>query len=212
MKLPPEVLEVFQLMKTKGRQAYLAGGCIRDHFLNRVPKDYDWAVDANQEELLEWIPNSTKNWFGVKLRTEGKVNMDIMPMVSCIEPFTRTDNIISDLRRRLDFTFSIMAYNPKTGFISLNNAKEDCLNKIMRLNKLPGMTDEDVISSNPGLILKAINLNYRLGIEPSSMLKSLMSKHVKDLYTWRPERHDWVERHIERARQLGTSLVKEIGL
>jgi tRNA nucleotidyltransferase/poly(A) polymerase len=211
MNLPSEVLKIFQFMKSKGRQAFLAGGAVRDHFLNRTPKDYDWAIDASQEELLEWIPNTVPNWFGVKFRNEGKYHMDIMPMMIHIKPFERTSSIIDDLKTRGVFTFSTMAYNPDIGFLDPNNGKEDLLNGIMRLNAAMGLSEEEVLLSDPGLILKAISLSYRLGIMPDKHLKELFLKHRHRLETeWCPKNPEWVQRHISRARQLGTDLAKEI--
>ena len=41
-----------------GYQAYLVGGCIRDLYLGKSPKDFDVATDAHPEEVNELFRNS----------------------------------------------------------------------------------------------------------------------------------------------------------
>jgi tRNA nucleotidyltransferase/poly(A) polymerase len=44
-------LQVVQRLRTAGHTAYWAGGCVRDHLLKRVPKDYDVATSATPEQI-----------------------------------------------------------------------------------------------------------------------------------------------------------------
>ncbi len=48
--IPQEVSYVTQTLKNAGFEAFLVGGCVRDLFLNRKPKDWDVTTDAKPEE------------------------------------------------------------------------------------------------------------------------------------------------------------------
>jgi poly(A) polymerase len=45
-------------LQAEGFVAYLAGGCVRDMLLGRVPKDYDIATDAIPDKVLELFPEA----------------------------------------------------------------------------------------------------------------------------------------------------------
>jgi tRNA nucleotidyltransferase/poly(A) polymerase len=45
-------------LRSRGHQAWLVGGCVRDLVLGREPKDYDIATDAPPEEVLALFPRA----------------------------------------------------------------------------------------------------------------------------------------------------------
>ncbi|MBV9768857.1 MAG: CCA tRNA nucleotidyltransferase [Bryobacterales bacterium] len=45
-------------MRSRGFEAWLVGGCVRDLALGRDPKDYDISTDARPEELLHLFPKA----------------------------------------------------------------------------------------------------------------------------------------------------------
>ena len=51
-------LKVLYRLHNAGYEAYLVGGCIRDSFLGRMPKDFDVATDATPEQVRELFRNS----------------------------------------------------------------------------------------------------------------------------------------------------------
>src|SRR5579862_9826940 len=63
-------------LKSRGFQAYLVGGCVRDLLLGREPADYDVSTDARPEQILEIYPGAHQVGaaFGVVLviKTVGK--------------------------------------------------------------------------------------------------------------------------------------------
>lgn len=46
-------VEVVRCLRQAGFQALWAGGCVRDHLLGRVPKDFDVATDARPQQVRE---------------------------------------------------------------------------------------------------------------------------------------------------------------
>ena len=46
------------MLRGRGHQAYLVGGCVRDLLLGRVPADYDVATDATPQGVMEIFPQT----------------------------------------------------------------------------------------------------------------------------------------------------------
>ncbi|PRP90466.1 Poly(A) polymerase I precursor [Enhygromyxa salina] len=53
-----EALKVVRKLLTAGHEAYLVGGCVRDLYLNRKPKDFDVATSARPEQIRRVFRNS----------------------------------------------------------------------------------------------------------------------------------------------------------
>jgi tRNA nucleotidyltransferase/poly(A) polymerase len=51
-------IEIAADVRSRGFQAWLVGGCVRDLVLGREPLDYDIATDARPEELLKLFPRA----------------------------------------------------------------------------------------------------------------------------------------------------------
>ena len=74
MKIPKEIKEISEKLLKSGHQTYLVGGCVRDLFLKREPKDWDIATDATPKEIQKLFPDSVyENEFGtVGVKTDSK--------------------------------------------------------------------------------------------------------------------------------------------
>jgi poly(A) polymerase len=53
-----EALKVVRKLLVAGHEAYLVGGCVRDLYLNRKPKDFDVATSARPEQIRRVFRNS----------------------------------------------------------------------------------------------------------------------------------------------------------
>ena len=64
---------ICHILRDRGHQAYLVGGCVRDILLGREPADYDVATDATPDRVQELFPNSLAvgAQFGVVIVTDG---------------------------------------------------------------------------------------------------------------------------------------------
>ena len=56
--LKNRALEIAAVLRSKGYQSWLVGGCVRDLMLGREPKDFDIATDAIPEQLIELFPRA----------------------------------------------------------------------------------------------------------------------------------------------------------
>ena len=132
-KIPQVVQEIAQKLETKGFEAFLVGGCVRDLLLGREPKDWDVATNALPERVQEIFPDSVyENEFGtVAVKATASTNYETdtnIRKVNIIEVTTYrkegkyTDKrhpdtikfaktIEEDLARR-DFTINAIALNP----------------------------------------------------------------------------------------------------
>src|ERR1700676_1621745 len=62
-RMPPKpqfeaALHIVEILRAKGYDAYLAGGCVRDLLLGREPVDYDVATSATPDVVLEMFPRT----------------------------------------------------------------------------------------------------------------------------------------------------------
>ncbi len=120
-KVPDDVREAVKVLKSKGFEAFLVGGCVRDLIMGNEPKDWDITTNARPEEIIEIFPKTFyENSFG----TVGIVN-ELTGNVVEATPYrtegTYTDkrhpdqvsfstDIKDDLQRR-DFTMNAIAYD-----------------------------------------------------------------------------------------------------
>src|SRR5579862_3221907 len=51
-------IEIAADLRSRGFQAWLVGGCVRDLVLGREPSDYDIATDARPDQLLSLFPKA----------------------------------------------------------------------------------------------------------------------------------------------------------
>lgn len=63
--IPEKVSRVTSVLKNAGFEAYLVGGCVRDLFMGRKPKDWDVTTNAKPEEIIPLFPKTVyENNFG----------------------------------------------------------------------------------------------------------------------------------------------------
>jgi len=55
---PNKATEIASELQSRGYEAWLVGGCVRDMVLGREPKDYDIATDATPDQLLKVFPRA----------------------------------------------------------------------------------------------------------------------------------------------------------
>ncbi|HLP44224.1 MAG TPA: CCA tRNA nucleotidyltransferase [Candidatus Nanoarchaeia archaeon] len=124
-QIPEEIRFVTQKLKSAGFESYLVGGCVRDLFLQKNPKDWDVTTNATPEQIQAIFEKTFyENTFG----TVGVVNETTEdPTLKVVEvtPY-RTESTYSDKRRpdsvafskhieddlkRRDFTINAIAYD-----------------------------------------------------------------------------------------------------
>lgn len=211
--IPSEVSRVTETLKKEGFEAYLVGGCVRDLFMGRKPKDWDVTTNATPEDIIPLFPKTFyENEYGTvavvnewddaegpelseretlkiveitPYRVEGKYSDGRRP-----DSVKFSKNIEDDLKRR-DFTINAIAYDAETGELI------DLFGGVVDLNKalIKTVGDPNERFNEDGLrILRAVRLHVELGfiIDPdtekaiignSSILKNISKERIRDEFT-----------------------------
>lgn len=134
-KINRNAIHVCEILKFKGFQAYIVGGCVRDLLLGHEPKDWDICTDAKPEQVIEMFKKTyptglqhgtvTVEWakehFEVTtFRVEGEYLDGRRP-----ESVEFVNKVEDDLARR-DLTINAMAFDPlKNELIDPFGGQED---------------------------------------------------------------------------------------
>ncbi len=127
--IPIEVRSVAETLEKGGFEAYLVGGCVRDLYIGKTPKDWDLTTNAHPEQIQALFPeddtfcNNDYGTVGVKNEDTEDETLKIIE----VTPY-RTESEYSDARRpdkvefgvsleedlkRRDFTVNAIAYRIK---------------------------------------------------------------------------------------------------
>lgn len=141
LKIPQEAQQIITQLNTKGYEAYIVGGCVRDHLLGKEPKDYDITTSAQPEAVKSIFSHTIDtgiqhgtvtvmiNHIGYEVTTyriDGEYKDNRHP-----EEVIFTDKLSGDLSRR-DFTMNAIAYNDEKGFVDLFGGISDIQNKTIK--------------------------------------------------------------------------------
>ena len=168
-------LRVVETLRRAGFQALLAGGCVRDLALGRVPKDWDVATDAEPAEVAALFDNTVAVGarFGIsvvmleegdyevaRFRRDGPYRNGRHP--TSIEPADGR----ADAQRR-DFTINGLFYDPASDEILDHvGGQQDLDAKVIRAIGDPAAR----IAEDALRLLRAVRFAARLGftIEPTT--------------------------------------------
>lgn len=107
--IPEHVTKVLSYIYKAGYEAYLVGGCVRDMYLGREPKDWDITTNALPEDLValfeqEELKVVYENNFGTVAVVFEEEDHDSPLRTIEITPY-RSEGIYSDHRRPDEVTF-----------------------------------------------------------------------------------------------------------
>ena len=164
-------------LRTRGHQAYLVGGCVRDLLTGREPKDFDVATDATPDRILAIFPRADKigAHFGVVLvKGDPPAHVEVATF--------RSDHAYSDGRRpgavtfeldprqdalRRDFTITALMLDPESGdILDFAGGREDLAAGVVRAIGNP----DDRFREDHLRLLRAVRFAARFGftIEPAT--------------------------------------------
>lgn len=207
-KIPKEVSHVTETLENAGFEAYLVGGCVRDLFLSREPKDWDVATNAKPEEIIKIFPNTFyENSFGTVGVVSEDENVDPKLKVIEVTPYriegkysdnrrpddvTWSETLLPDLDRR-DFTVNAIALRKINGemeIIDPHGGKKDLQKGII---KTVGIPHERFIED--GLrIMRAVRIATDLDfvidqdtekaiVEHGHLLKNISAERIRDEFS-----------------------------
>lgn len=226
--IPQEVVRTVETLEKAGFQAYLVGGCARDIFLGRIPKDWDITTNAKPEQIQALFSKTVyENTFG----TVAVINEDTeIPSLRNIEvtPYRLesgysdkrhpdsvkfSDSIEDDLKRR-DFTANAIAVSLSNGAIKdiidlyrgFNDIKDKCIrtvgNPLDRFN-------EDALRMIRAIRF-AVELGFTIEKDTFSAIQHL-HESIREVSTERI-RDEFSKILLSPAPKTGLELLHEAGL
>jgi poly(A) polymerase len=184
--------EIIATLRDAGHIAYLAGGCVRDELLGRVPQDYDVATDATPPVLTRLFRRTSEVGasFGVVLV---KMHGEVVEVATF-----RADGTYSDKRRpdevrfstpeedaaRRDFTVNALFLDPADTsagpigrVIDFVGGLDDLQRKVLRAVGDP----EARLAEDHLRALRAVRLSAKLGFTIDPATRSAITRHARDL-------------------------------
>ncbi|MBI1999227.1 MAG: HD domain-containing protein [Parcubacteria group bacterium] len=186
--VPKEILDAVKTLQKAGFEAYLVGGCTRDLFMGRKPRDWDVTTNATPEKIQGFFPHTFyENEYGtVGVVNEGAED-DTLKVVE-VTPYRieekysdkrRPDSVVfaekleDDLKRR-DFTINAFAYDPVSHDVfDYFRGEQDLKDKIIRAVGNPKeRIGEDALRSMRAVRLAA-ELNFTVETDTADAIKKL---------------------------------------
>lgn len=172
LNLPPSILNIFIFFEKIEIPAWLAGGCLRDLLLGKLPHDWDFATPLSPEEVQTRLEMG-----GAQVRPTGVAHGTLTfhfqgqdyeittfrkdgPYLDHRHPewVSFTGDLFEDLSRR-DFSINALAYAPEKGLADPYNGQADLIAKVIRCVGDPcERFQEDALR-----ILRGVRLAAQLG-------------------------------------------------
>jgi len=189
--IPLEVQNVAKTLENKGFEAYLVGGCTRDLFLRKTPKDWDLTTNAHPESIQELFPdhyfNNDFGTVGVKTDSE-ETTLKVIE----VTPY-RIEGSYSDARRpdqvsfgatlredlqRRDFTINALAYRITTEeLVDEFNGISD-----LKAKRLQTVGDPDARLSEDALrMMRAVRLAAELDFMIEQKTMEAIARHSEEI-------------------------------
>ena len=188
-----QALTVVKRLRQEGYQALFAGGCVRDYFLGRRPKDYDVVTDAQPEQIIPLFQKTLKIGarFGVVMVILNGKQVEVATF--------RTEADYRDGRHpqkvafatakedamRRDFTVNGMFWDPiSKQLLDFVGGRQDLQKQIIRTIGDPDERfGEDYLR-----ILRAIRLAVQLGFQIERKTWLAICRHASKIRRISPER------------------------
>ena len=213
-----DALELLKYINSKGFNAYIVGGFVRDYLLGIESTDLDITTDATPKELSTLFEDiSINNDYGSIIVSFNNKRYEITTFrkESVYKDNRHPSKItyIKDLRedlKRRDFTINAICIDKDNNIIDYFNGKEDLDKKI--INTIGNASDkfnEDAIR-----ILRAIRFSAKLDFSLSDDIdKAIKEKKylVKDLSSFR-KKQELDKLFTSRNKEQGIKLILKYGL
>ena len=220
--------QICHTLRSKGFQAFLVGGCVRDILLSREPADYDVTTDALPSQVEEIFPGSLTVGakFGVVIVPEeapassdaGRLQVEVATFRSDVgysdgrhpDRVDYTKSPQDDVKRR-DFTINALLLDPETNeILDFVGGREDLEAGIIRAIGDPATRfGEDKLR-----MVRAVRFAARFGyaIEPATLKAIQKLAPEIDRISMERLRDELTKILTEGAARRGFELLDQTGL
>ena len=226
--IPKEITTVIETLEKSGYEAYLVGGCVRDIFLGRIPRDWDITTNAIPNEIIPLFPKTFyENCFG----TVGVVNEDTEDETLKIVEVTpyRLESEYSDSRhpdevkfskkieddlKRRDFTINAIAVSLSNGaikdIVDLYSGFQDIKDRLIRTVGKP----EDRFNEDALRMMRAVRLATELDFKLEKETEMAIQSHISLLKNISKERirDEFVKIIMSKRPKIGIELLSEVNI
>jgi poly(A) polymerase len=170
--IDPDAIKVVRKLLAAGHEAYLVGGCVRDLYLGKPPKDFDIATSATPEQIHKTFRNSriigrrfrlAHVFFGQKIIETSTFRTT--PQLSDEDPLITHDNewgTVEDDARRRDFTINALFFDVEIErVVDFVDGMDDLDNAIIRTIGDPWVRFRE----DPVRMIRACRFASKLGFE-----------------------------------------------
>jgi poly(A) polymerase len=171
--IDPDAMKVVRRLLQAGHEAFLVGGCVRDLYLGRSPKDFDVATSATPEAIRKAFRNSrvigrrfklAHVFFGPKI-IETSTFRTVPQQADDDDPLITHDNewgTVEDDARRRDFTINGLFYDVESRkIVDFVDGIEDLDRGVVRTIGDPVLRFRE----DPVRMIRAIKFAARLDFE-----------------------------------------------
>lgn len=206
-------------LKKKGFQAWLAGGCVRDHLLGRKAKDFDVATDALPDQVAALFENAVLvgKAFGVIIVPFEGFQVEVSTF--------RSDGDYSDGRhpkevhfsspeedaKRRDFTINALFYDlEKSQVVDFVNGRKDLKKRLIRCVGNPERRFEEDRLRVLRAVRFASELDFQIDEETWKSL-GVFAQKLKGVSAERIQ-HEWSRLLLSDNASYGLQLLEFSGL
>jgi tRNA nucleotidyltransferase (CCA-adding enzyme) len=226
--IPQEITATVETLEKGGFQAYLVGGCARDLFLGRIPKDWDITTNAKPESIQSLFPKTVyENVYGTVVIVNETTDDPTLKNVE-VTPYRLesgysdrrhpdsikfSDKIEDDLQRR-DFTVNAVAVSLSNGaikdIIDLYGGFADIKDKTIRTVGNP----QDRFNEDALRMMRAIRFAVELGFTIEKDTFSAIQKLHTTIQEVSMERirDEFVKIIMSPSPKLGIEMLEETGM
>ncbi len=171
MELPYQVELILKRLEEANFEAYVVGGAVRNHILNKLIEDYDICTNASINDIKLLFKEYKIIEVGI---IGGTVALIIDEMTIEVTVYRTIKKTLKDDLLNRDFTINSIAYSTKGAFISYGTSMEDLKDGIIRING----NDERIFIEDPLRILRAIRLSSKYDFKIDETTKNYMFENA----------------------------------
>ena len=223
MRIPKPIKDVLETLEKNKFQSFVVGGCVRDIFTDKKPKDWDVATNATPGQVTKLFKKSySLNRFGtVTVLTGSKTDsLKEVEITTFRTEQNYSDNrhpdkvewaktIEEDLSRR-DFTSNAIAVNSKQEIIDPFDGQKDIKDKILRaVGDANERFNEDALR-----LMRAVRFASTLSFKIEEKTNKAILKNAKLLKNISKERirDELLKIIMSDVPSEGINMLRELGL